>query len=215
LRRAQQAFPADFWINHDLGIELGRSQPPQREEAVRFLTVAAALRPGSPGVRYNLGLVLHDAGRLDEAIVAFRQAIGLKPDYVMAHLELGKVLGEQGQRDEAIAAFRRAIELKPDYADAHYTLGNFLFGTGRPGEAVAAYRKAIALKPDDAESHCNLGIALRQLGDLAPALLSLERGHELGSRRKDWRYPSAQWVRECRQQLKNDVWLRKRADTGH
>jgi serine/threonine protein kinase/Flp pilus assembly protein TadD len=201
LRRAQQAYPADFWINHDLGVALKNSQPPQHEEAIRFLTVATALRPDSPGVRYNLGLVLAVAGRLDEAIVAYRQAIGLKPDYGMAHLELGKVLGEQGHLDEAIAACRRAIELKPDHADAQYTLGNSLLHTARLDEAVAAFRKAIALQPDHAESHCNLGIALRQQGKLAQALTSLERGHELGSRRKDWRYPSAQWVRECRRQL--------------
>ena len=31
--------------------------------------------------------------------------------------------------------------------------------------------------------------------------MSLERGHELGSQRKDWHYPSAEWVRECRRQL--------------
>jgi serine/threonine protein kinase/tetratricopeptide (TPR) repeat protein len=215
LRRAQQAFPADFWINHDLGIAQRDRQPPQHEEAVRFLTVAAALRPDSPGVRYNLGLVLADAGRLDEAIVAYRQASGMKPDYGMAHLGLGKVLGKQGQLDEAITACRRAIELKPDHADAYYSLGNVLLHNSRPDEAVAAYRRAVALKPDHAESHCNLGIALRQQGELARALISLERGHELGSRREDWRYPSADWVRECRQQLERDSRLGKRTEAGH
>ncbi len=196
LRRAQQAFPADFWINHDLGMALKECQPPQHEEAIRFLTVAVALRPDSPGVRYNLGNALVGAGRLDEAKVAYRQAIGLKPDYAMAHFKLGWVLGQQGQLDEAIAACRRAIELKPDHADAHYILGNYLDDAGRPDEAEAAYRKAIALRPDHAESHCDLGMALWKQGELAPALCSLERGHELGSRRKDWHYPSAQWVRD-------------------
>ena len=89
LRRAQQAFPADFWINHDLGSALGECEPPQHEEAIRFLTVAVALRPDSPGVRFNLGNALVGAGRLDEAIVAYRHAIGLKPDYAMAHFKLG------------------------------------------------------------------------------------------------------------------------------
>jgi serine/threonine protein kinase/Flp pilus assembly protein TadD len=215
LRRAEQAFPADFWINHDLGMALKQCQPPQHEEAIRFLTVAVALRPDSPGVRYNLGNALADAGRRDEAIVAYRQAIGLKPDYAMAHFMLGWALGQQGQLDEAVAACRRAIELKSDHADAHYVLGIYLADAGRPADAEAAYRKAIALNPDHAESHCNLGIALWQQGKLAPALLSLERGHELGSRRKDWRYPSAQWVRDCRQQLERDGRLRKRADAGH
>ena len=198
---AQKAFPADFWINHELGCALGDCDPPQHEEHIRFLTVAVALRPDSPGVRYNLGNALAGAGRMDEAIDAYRHAVGLKPDYAMAHFKLGFVLGQQGQLDEAIAACRRSIELKPDFADAHYKLGNYLDDAGRPGEAEAAYRKAIALRPDHAESHCDLGMALWKQGKLAPALASLERGHELGSRRKDWPYPSAQWVRECREKL--------------
>jgi Flp pilus assembly protein TadD len=116
-------------------------------------------------------------------------------------LKLGWVLGLQGQLDEAIAACRRAIELKPDHAGAHYSLGIHLDHANRPGEAEAAYRKAILLRPDYAESHCDLGMALWRQGKLAAALASLERGHELGSRRKDWNYPSAQWVRECRELL--------------
>ena len=57
-----------------------------------------------------------------------------------------------------------------------------LIDADRPDEAEAAYRKAIALRPDHAESHCDLGMALWKQGKLAPALASLERGHELGSR---------------------------------
>lgn len=201
LRRTQQAFPAHFWINHDLGVALGECQPPQYDEAIRFLTAAVALRPDSPGVRFNLGNKLVRAGRLDEAVVAYRQAIGLKPDYFKAHLKLGLALDEHGQFDEAIVAFLRAVELKPDDPDAHHSLGISLGHTGRVDEAVAAYRKAIALKPDYAECHCNLGIALQHQGKIAEALKSLERGHELGSRRKDWHYASAEWVRECRRQL--------------
>jgi tetratricopeptide (TPR) repeat protein len=214
LRRAQQTSPADFWINHNLGTALRDSQPPQYEEAIRFLTVAAALRPDSPGARLNLGLALARTGRLDEAVVAYRQTIALKADYSAAHYDLGLVLDGQGHLDEAIGAFRRAIELTPDYADAQYQLGDALLRAGRPDEAVPAFRKAIALKPDHAESHCDLGIALWKLAKLAPALSSLERGHELGSRRKDWPHSSAQWVRDCREQLELDRRERTRADAG-
>jgi hypothetical protein len=58
--------------------------------------------------------------------------------------------------------------------------------------------------PDHAESHCNLGHALWKQGEYTQALIALERGHELGSRRKDWPYPSAQWVRECRRRIELD-----------
>jgi serine/threonine protein kinase/Flp pilus assembly protein TadD len=204
LRRAQQAFPGDFWINHDLGMALRHCHPPQNEEAIRFLTVAVALRPDSAGVRLNLGSTLARAGRLDEALVAYLQAIGLKPDYSKAHLVLGLVLAEKGLLDEAVAACRRASQLKPDYGDAYYELGNLLVRTGRVDEALAAYRRAVDLMPDHAESHCNLGIALWKQGEYTQALIALERGHELGSRRKDWLYPSAQWVRECRRKIELD-----------
>ena len=83
LRRAQKAFPADFWINHDLGIALGDCEPPQHEEAIRFLTVAVALRPDSPGVRYNLGNALAGAGRMDEAIG--RLSPGHRPEAGLCH----------------------------------------------------------------------------------------------------------------------------------
>jgi serine/threonine protein kinase/Flp pilus assembly protein TadD len=204
LRRAQQAFPGDFWINHDLGMALGNYDPPQNEEAIRFLTVAVALRADSAGVRLNLGHALARSGRLDEAIVAYRQAIGLKPGYSMAHLHLGLVLAEKGDLDEAVAACRRASKLKPDHGDAYYALGCLLDRTGRVDLALPAYRRAIELMPDHAESHCNLGIALWKQGEYTQALIALERGHELGSRRTDWRYPSAQWVKVCRRRIELD-----------
>ncbi len=251
---------------------LGRSHPPQYEEAIRFLTVAVALRPESAGLRLDLSKTLARAGRLDEALVACRQAIGLKPDFSMAHLDLGlllagkghldeavaacrrasqlkpddgyafydlglllyragrvdealaplrravdlmpdnstahsqlgRVLADKGHLDEAAAAWRRASQLKPDDGDAYYNLGTSLINMGRDDEALAPLRRAIDLMPDHAESHCNLGYALRKLGEFTQALIAFERGNELGSRRKDWRYPSAQWVKECRRRIELD-----------
>jgi serine/threonine protein kinase/Flp pilus assembly protein TadD len=204
LRRAQEAFPGDFWINHDLGIALQACRPPQYNEAVRFLTAAVALRPESPGASVNLGSALGRAGRLDEAAAAFRRAAALKPDYAAAHYNLGSTLYEMGRLDEAVAALRHATDLKPDDAAAHFNLGNALCDNGRLGEGVAAYRRAIALWPDHPEIHCNLGYALRLQGEFAPALAAFQRGHELGSRRPHWTYPSAQWVKECQRLVEID-----------
>jgi eukaryotic-like serine/threonine-protein kinase len=67
---------------------------------------------------------------------------------------------------------------------------------GKLTEAIAAYREAIRHKPDFAEAHCNLGVALRSRGEYAAALDALRTGHTLGSKRADWRYPSAAWVAE-------------------
>src|SRR5262249_38940695 len=146
----------------------------------------------------NLGFALQKQGRPDEAIAAYRKAVELKPDLFQSHFNLGRALEDNGRPDEAAASYRRALDLKPDYAQAHYDLGNALRKQGRLDEAVAAFRRAIELKPDYAEAHCNLGLTLRQRGEFAEALAASQQGHELGSRRQDWPYPSARWVREGR-----------------
>src|SRR5262249_50155806 len=126
-----------------------------------------------------------------------RQAIKHKPDLLRAHYNLGIALESRGRIDEAAGAYRRVLDLKPDYAEAHYDLGNTLLKKGRYDQATDAYRRAVDLKPHFAEAHCNLGLTLRQQGEFAKALTALQQGHKLGSRRPDWPYPSAQWVREC------------------
>ena len=45
---------------------------------------------------------------------------------------------------------------------------------------------------------------LRQEGHFAEALAELRRGHELGSKNPNWRYPSAQWVRATERLLELD-----------
>src|SRR5262249_5964335 len=110
LRKAQQGHPDDFWINHDLGYCLQvQMRPARTNEAIRFYTAAAALRPRSPGAQLNLGNALLNQENLDEAINAFQRAIDLKADYAAAHNNLGIALAKKGQLDDAIVSYNRAV----------------------------------------------------------------------------------------------------------
>jgi len=146
LRRAQETYPGDFWTNHDLGRALELCQPPQHEEAIRFPTVAVALRPESPGARLNLGFALGSHGRVDEAIAAFREVINFKPDYAMAHNNLGCMLRDKGQLQEAADSFRRALDLNPDLTLARSNLAEVLRHLGRPAQAEAPAPGALESK---------------------------------------------------------------------
>jgi serine/threonine protein kinase/Flp pilus assembly protein TadD len=170
LRHARQRYPADFWINLELGHHLTDLRPPQTEEAIRYYTVAVALRPQSPIGRVNLGNVLREKGALDEAIAEYQEAIHIKKDFAMAHNNLGIALRDKGHLDEAIAEFREAIHLKKDYALAHNNLGNVLKEKGRLDEAIPAYQEALRIKNDYAEAHSNLGGALEAKGHLDAAI---------------------------------------------
>jgi tetratricopeptide (TPR) repeat protein len=170
LRRAQAQYPADFWVIHNLARAHEAATPPQRDEALRFLTVAVALRPDSPGTHYNLGNALRDKGQLDDAIACYRKAIELDPKYGQAHTNLGNILKGQGDIDEAIACYRQAIAADPELIQAHINLGDALRTQGDLAEAVTSLRRAAQLNPNDAKVHSNVAEILRAHGDLSGAI---------------------------------------------
>jgi serine/threonine-protein kinase len=180
LRRAQQRYPADVWVNEHLGSALLQVTPPEWEEAVRFLTAAVSLRPDSPGAHNNLGMALHGKGRVDEAIACFKKATLLDPKYVVAHNHLGAILCDKKRGyDGAIASFRTAIALDPKNAYAHHCLGNALQGKGQVDAAIACFKKAIDLDPKDAKAHFGLGIALHGKGQVDAAIASYQKAIDL------------------------------------
>jgi tetratricopeptide (TPR) repeat protein len=159
LQRAQQRYPGDFWVNQYLGVTLLEHQKPaDPAEAIRYLTVAVALRPDSPGTHYNLGNALRQQGKLDEAIAAYHRAIDIDPRSAPAHANLGLALQRQGKLDDAITAYRQAIALDPKHAPTHNSLGNALAQQGKLDDAIAAYRHALDL--GDGLAYINLGNAL-------------------------------------------------------
>src|SRR5262249_2085716 len=90
LQEAQERYPNDFWINHELGVCLTEVRPPRAAEAVGFLRAALVRRPESPGVYVNLGNALHLVpGKARQAAVAYGRAIELKPDYATAWYNRG------------------------------------------------------------------------------------------------------------------------------
>jgi tetratricopeptide (TPR) repeat protein len=220
LRRTQQQYPGDFWVNYDLSFGLYRSHSPGGpirparaeelpvvNEAVAFGRVAVGLRPASAPAHNNLGITLEAQGELPRAIACYRKALDFDPKLVQAHTNLGNALYKQGDVEGAIACYRQALALDPKYAPTHYNLGTVLKAKGQVDEAIACYHKALALDPKYAPAHCNLGHALREQGQFAPALQSLKRGHQLGSQRPGWPYPSAQWVADCQRLLDLDIRL--------
>lgn len=169
--------------------------------AIASCRQAVALMPDLAEAHNNLGAALRDAGNLPEAVEAYRKAIQIKPDDAIPHNNLAAALRELGDAPASVNAAREAIRLRPDLAEAHKTLGASLGEAGDVPAAVAAYQEAIRLKADDAGAYINLGFLLQRQGRYAEAFHALRRGHELGSKRADWKYPSADWVKECQRLL--------------
>jgi Flp pilus assembly protein TadD/serine/threonine protein kinase len=166
---------------------------------------ALRLRPDFPEAHGNLGVALFHEKKYSEADKEYRKVLRLRPGDARAHNNLGCSLDKQGRHAEAVAQYREAVRLGPDLADVRYNLAEALERQGNHAEAEAEYREVLRLQPEYPEAYCNLGHILRNQGCFAEALAHLRRGHELGSRQPDWRFPSAEWARQAEQLIALDA----------
>jgi serine/threonine-protein kinase len=102
LREAVAEHPGDLWLNRDLAEAVTRLEAPRREEALRYLTAAAAVRPASAGLWRALGIAQHRAGEYEEATRSLQRAIALswggRPGDWMACAAARACSGLQGLR---------------------------------------------------------------------------------------------------------------------
>ena len=112
----------------------------------------------------NLGIVLANMGRADEAMVHYQKALEIKPNHADAYYNLGHLLAKMGRTDEALAHYQKALELDPNHTKAHINLGGLLADAGRADEALAHYSKASEIAPNDSGIQYNLGSLLEDMG---------------------------------------------------
>lgn len=84
-------------------------------DAVEMLEAAQKANPSDPEIRTNLGVALRSAGRLDDALDAWRTAIVLDPYDDVAHYNLALGLAEQAEWLTAIYHFDESMRLGHAY----------------------------------------------------------------------------------------------------
>ncbi|MDH5330629.1 MAG: tetratricopeptide repeat protein, partial [Aquincola sp.] len=95
-------------------------------DAERGFRDLVARHPELGGAHANLGLILRNAGKLDESIAALEQAVKVSPKQPVYFNQLGVSYRHKGQFAKAREAYETALTLDPAYADAHLNLGVLL-----------------------------------------------------------------------------------------
>ncbi len=113
----------------------------------------------------NLGGLLNQDCRFDEAEPILLQAVALDPSCWTAWSNLGNTMVERQRLDDAIAAFSNALRLHPAHGPTLANLGVALTARGAPAQALTFLDLAAALEPDNAETRCNRALALLANGD--------------------------------------------------
>jgi len=184
LEKAHQADPH----NLDYQIDLGALQTMigNHQSAIVNLTKLIEQNSEIPQAYYNLGLALHAADSLSEAIAAFEQAIKLQPDYAAAHYNLGVTFQDIGHFDQARESYQKAIHIQPYLVQAHFKLGEIFTHQIRNDAAYEAFLQAYKLDKKSpkiairlAESFHNIGRTedgislLKDMLDKYPEMISL------------------------------------------
>jgi len=160
---------------------LGRSlhQGGMLGEAAQHYDLALQLDPSNVDARYNIGVLLAAAGRLADAMAAFREITEQRPTAGRAWTSLGALLAGQGQGEEAVACLERAAQLRPDDALTLANLADALRASDRIDKARERAQQALLVEADNAVAGSVLARIDLQEGDIVAArdrLLSLLDG---------------------------------------
>ena len=130
-----------------------------------------AKNPNAWMAHNNLGLLLFDRGRIDEAIGQYEAALRIKQNDDFAYNNLGNAFAAQSDMARAEHNFVAALAIAPDNAEAHNNLGNVLAGRSQWTDAAQQYEAALRANPRYADAHNNLAnvLAVRGEGDAAVA----------------------------------------------
>lgn len=157
----------DAMIN--LGIALGLAGKNDRSQqwfgvAQSWFEKALALDPKNAVAMNNLGNILRQQGRSEEAVLHYRKALDLRPDYAEAAINLATGLHDLGLLDEALENCRKALRLLPESVEARNNLGTYLQEKGAHEEALELFDEALQRQPTSLDAQWNKALSLLALG---------------------------------------------------
>ncbi|MBN1826599.1 MAG: tetratricopeptide repeat protein [Candidatus Eisenbacteria bacterium] len=139
------------------------------DKALRDLVRAVEIDSTYYDAWSNLGRVYYNAGRPDEAALAFGRAARLRPDDPAHHANLGLARKGTGDLEGAAEAFRGALRADDGYGKAREHLAETLVILGANDEARAELERILRDDPRNATAWYHLGTVRRRSGDDAGA----------------------------------------------
>ncbi len=141
-RSRERAVRDDDWFDQAVALERD-----DIDAAIRAYERAIAADPAHQDARINLGRLLHEAGRLQQAERVYRDAAQVGGEDPVLLFNLGVLLDDMNRKSDAIAAYEAALGIDADFADCHYNLALLFEQLERPQEAIkhmSNYRRLIA-----------------------------------------------------------------------
>jgi tetratricopeptide (TPR) repeat protein len=141
LQPAQEPAPEDPAEWFARGEALEATDPAGAEAAYCH---ALRLAPDHADAYMNLGALLCEAGRCDDAVALYDVALAHCPADAALHFNRAIALEDQGRLEEALGSYEACLKLQPDLADAHFNAARLHERMGHFQNALrhfSAYRR--------------------------------------------------------------------------
>lgn len=157
LTRASELDPENAEIDMTLGLAYqARGDLGKAEEHLRR---AIEKRPDYPEAHNNLGNLLSQLGRGDEAILAYRKAVSdvLYPTPEFAYYNMGREYQRRKDLVKAEAMYGKAIALNPSFVEAYRGLASAQAEAGRWQDSARTLERCVGFAPTAARGWMDLG----------------------------------------------------------
>ena len=129
-----QPLSGDAWFQRGQSLE---SRDAKAAEQAYLRAIEAA--PDAPHAYVNLGALLCEDGRCDDAVALYDGAVMRIPASAELHFNRAIALEDGGRDRDALASYQRCLELDPDCADAHFNAARLSESLGEFQSAVRHY----------------------------------------------------------------------------
>jgi len=173
--RYRAVLPAAAGISLVLLSAAARQQVALWKDGISLFGHTLAVTAENGVIHRTLADTLSRTGRLDEAVVHYREGARLTPGDSEMWNNLGDTLRRQGKDGEAFDCFRKAVLTNPDNVKALGNVGSMLASRGRVEEAAPYFDKALRIRPDDLEAGIGRAEVLQATGRRDAALALYKR----------------------------------------
>jgi tetratricopeptide (TPR) repeat protein len=152
------------------------------DRALEFFRRITDIEPATENARVawiNIGNILDDMQRYNEAIEAYNKALAISPKDHMAHYNLGIAYEHAGKPEKAVQSWQEASRLSKDDPNPRLAIADLYYQKGYYDEAEKAYRNITKDWPRLQEPHFRLASIYYKRDRFDFALKAFQRTVEL------------------------------------
>lgn len=126
-------------------------------------------------VHNNLGLLLLDEGKYEEALIHFLKTLEIAPEFAQVYNNIGLVMKKQGKRKEELRFYLESVRRVANLEKVYYNIANW-YGEEKDLEKTIFYlERAIHANPNYAAAHFRLAQVFYYLKEIPKANWHHER----------------------------------------